>query len=186
MKKTKKKLVIGAVILTAALALTGCKGRQAEEEASIKNSDLFQTMETVDLKGNKVDSDVFTKNKLTLVNVWNKGCTPCIEELPILDKINKEYEGQGVAIKGLYFGFGEDLSTEERTQVEQILEEGQVEYQQLLTSKEMADSEILSNLLGFPTTYFVNEKGEIIHSISGSNDYEGWKLAIEQALEEGA
>lgn len=58
------------------------------------------------LDGNKADSSLFAENKLTLVNVWNVGCTPCVQEIPILDQLNKEYEGKGVAIKGLYYGTG--------------------------------------------------------------------------------
>ena len=71
-------------------------------------------MEIVDLKGEKVVSSIFSENDLTLVNVWNKGCIPCIEELPILDELNNEYKDKGVAIKGLYYGFREGISDEDR------------------------------------------------------------------------
>lgn len=49
-------------------------------------------MKTEDINGNKVDSSIFSKYKLTVVNVWNTGCTPCVGEIPTLDKLNKEYE----------------------------------------------------------------------------------------------
>lgn len=60
-------------------------------------------MQTEDIKGNKVDSSIFSENKLTVINLWNTGCTPCITEIPELDKLNKYYADKGVSIKGLVF-----------------------------------------------------------------------------------
>lgn len=181
MKRFKMKGLIGLVaILSMVLILNGCQTKKGD--GTVLESDLFKTMETVDLKGERVDSSVFEENKLTVVNAWNQGCTPCIEELPILDKLNKEYEGKGISIKGLYYGFEEGISDESREEVNKILSEGNVEYQQLLTSKKMLESETLTNLLAFPATYFVNDKGEIIDFIEGSSDYDGWKARIEKVL----
>lgn len=183
MKRFSMKGFIGLVtILSMVLILNGCQKKKGD--GTEVESDLFKTMETVDLNGESVDSSIFEENKLTVVNVWNEGCTPCIEELPILDKLNKEYEGKGVSIKGLYFGFSEGISDEARKEVESILSGGNIEYQQLLTSKKMLESEELSNIQAFPTTYFVNEKGEIVDFIEGSNDYDGWKERIETVLKE--
>lgn len=60
-------------------------------------------MQTEDIKGNKVDSSIFSENKLTVINLWNTECTPFITEIPELDKLNKYYADKGVSIKGLVF-----------------------------------------------------------------------------------
>lgn len=181
MKRFKMKGLIGLVaILSMVLILNGCQTKKGD--GTVSESDLFKTMETVDLKGERVDSSVFAENKLTVVNAWNQGCTPCVEELPILDKLSNEYKGKGVAIKGLIYDFEEGISDENREEVETILSEGNIGYQQLLASKDMVESETLKNLTAFPTTYFINDKGEIIDSIEGSSDYDGWKARIEELL----
>lgn len=181
MKKLKMKGLLGLMlVLSLTLIISGCNTEKGKGNAL--ESDVFKTMETVDLKGEKVDSSMISENKLTVVNVWNVGCTPCIEELPTLDKLNNEYKDKGVTIKGLYYGFREGISDEDRGEVEQILSEGNIEYQQLLASKDMLESELLKDLAAFPTTYFVNDKGEIIDFIEGSNDYDGWKAKIEEVL----
>lgn len=49
-------------------------------------------MQTTDINGNKVDASTFSDNKLILVNIWSTGCKICIDEILILDKLNKEYK----------------------------------------------------------------------------------------------
>ena len=128
MKKLFTFVLAGAMILSMA----GCSSShsesappvdssagsvQQESAADIQDPDLFKSMETVDLEGNQVDTSVFAENKVTLVNVWNVGCTPCIQELGILDALNKEYEGKGAAIRGLYYSFSSEISEEERSEI---------------------------------------------------------------------
>lgn len=150
--------------------------------AQDEDSSLFKNMETVDLDGNTVDSSIFAENKLTLLNVWNLGCTACIMETPILDQLNNDPAEKGVAIKGLYYNFGTELSDKDRAEIEKILKDANADYQQLLTSKAMDESDTFQNLDAFPTTYFVDSEGNIVKSIAGSDDYEGWKSAIENVL----
>lgn len=181
MKRKSKLFLTGALVLSMGLMLMGCQGKE-DANASLENATLFQTMKTQDLEGKLIDSSAFGENKLTLVNVWNEGCTPCIDELPILDKLNEDFQGKGVAINGLYYAFNEGISDGSKSTVKQILGESDITYPQLLVSKEMAESEELSNLVGFPTTYFVDSEGKIIDSVLGSNDYNGWSAKIEEVL----
>ena len=116
-----------------------------------------------------------------MVNVWNTGCTPCVEEIPILDKLNKEYKDKGVSIKGLLLESTVGLNEEERKTVNEILSKANATYQQILTSQNMLDDETLL-LQAFPTTFFVDKDGKIVDSIEGSNDYDGWKAKIEEVL----
>ena len=38
-------------------------------------------------------------------------------------------------------------------------------------------------LQSFTTTFFVDKDGNIVDSIEGSNDYDGWKAKIDEVLE---
>lgn len=145
---------------------------------------MFKDIETVDLEGNTVDSSVFAKNKVTLVNVWNTGCTPCIQELGILDKLNKEYEGKGVAIRGLYNNSSTEISEEERTEIKEILDAEGAEYPQWQMSQAMLDTDTFQGWSFFPGTFLVDSEGNILEVLEGSKDYEGWKSVIENALKQ--
>lgn len=194
MKKIFTFVLAGAMVLsmvgcsssnpgTTPATNSGTGNTQQEIAADIQDPDLFKSMKTLDLEGNPVDTSAFAENKVTLVNVWNIGCTPCIQELGILDKLNKEYEGKGVAIRGLYNNFSTEISAEERTEIKEILAAEGAEFPQWQLSQDMLDTDTFQGWSFFPGTFLVDSEGNIIDDvIKGSNDYEGWKSVIEDAL----
>ena len=186
MKRSKlvKKLTVVALTMVAIASLAvGCtSSNEGSTNTANSNSKLFKEMKTEDINGNKVDSSIFSKYKLTVVNVWNTGCTPCVDEIPTLDKLNKEYEKKGVSIKGLLLESGVGLNDEEKKTVEDILKKAKSTYQQLTVSEDMLQDKTLI-LQSFPTTFFVDKDGNIVDSIEGSNDYDGWKAKIDEVLE---
>ena len=186
MKRSKlvKKLTVVALTMVAIASLAvGCtSSKEGSTNTANSNSKLFKEMKTEDINGNKVDSSIFSKYKLTVVNVWNTGCTPCVDEIPTLDKLNKEYEKKGVSIKGLLLESGVGLNDEEKKTVEDILKKAKSTYQQLTVSEDMLQDKTLI-LQSFPTTFFVDKDGNIVDSIEGSNDYDGWMAKIDEVLE---
>ena len=186
MKRSKlvKKLTVVALTMVAIASLAvGCtSSKEGSTNTANSNSKLFKEMKTEDINGNKVDSSIFSKYKLTVVNVWNTGCTPCVDEIPTLDKLNKEYEKKGVSLKGLLLESGVGLNDEEKKTVEDILMKAKSTYQQMTVSEDMLQDKTLI-LQAFPTTFFVDKDGNIVDSIEGSNDYDGWKAKIDEVLE---
>ncbi|WP_455542179.1 TlpA family protein disulfide reductase [Intestinibacter sp.] len=179
MNKSKLKRIMAILLsIMAIVSMVGCSNGKSES----LSSQVFKEMKTTDIDGNKVDSSIFSKNKLTLVNLWNTGCTPCIDEIPVLDKLNKEYEKKGVSIKGLLLGIGAGLTEEEKSEAQGILNKSKSSYQQLITSNEMLEDDLFKNLDVFPATLFVDKDGNIVERIDGSSDYEGWKARIESVL----
>ena len=151
---------------------------------SASATDLFTDMSATDLDGNAVDSSIFANNKVTLVNVWNVGCTPCVNEIPELDKLNSEYKGKGAAVYGLYCNLGSGISEDEKNQIDDILKNANASYTQLCMTGTLENNDTLLNLMAFPTTYVVASDGTILDTIEGSKDYEGWKSVIESYLAE--
>lgn len=191
MKKNKlKNLIIAAMLIISTASIVGCGNtgnstsstNQTKSAVEEEKKTLFKNMKTKDLNGNEVTGSIFSQNKLTVVNVWNTGCTPCIDEIPVLDKINNDYKGRDVSLIGLLIPNSTELSTKEENEVKEILEKSKATYNQLVASSEMLKSKTLSNLTAFPTTYFVDKEGNIIDSIEGSGDYNEWKNRIEKVL----
>lgn len=179
MKKTKWT----AFLLSALLVLTFTACGSADSSAS---ESPFAQMETVDLDGNAVDSSVYADRKLTFINTWNIGCTPCIVELPELDQLNKAYAEKGVAVQGLYYNFGEELSEEVRSEIDSILANAKAEYPQLLISEAMMESAVLQELAAFPTTYIVDSQGNLVDTVVGSRSFEDWAAIADELLEKVA
>lgn len=191
--KMKKWAVLSlAAIMMLSFAACGSENDDTSSQtsgsvqSSSKAENPFANMETVDLNDNAVNSSAFAENKLTLVNAWNLGCTPCIEEIPALDKLNKTYADKGVAVKGLYYNFGNKLSDKERTEIAEIMAKAKATYPQLLTSEAMAATDELKEMAAFPTTYFVDSEGNIVYTVQGSRSYEDWAALVDEVLEKAA
>ncbi|MBR6088627.1 MAG: TlpA family protein disulfide reductase [Anaerolineaceae bacterium] len=115
------------------------------------------SFETLDIHGNPVKSgDIFSGHKVTMLNIWATTCTACISEMPELMRLNKEFEAKGGQIVGLVFDAVEDdLITEAR----EITEELNIDFLTLLPNDYLRKT---FDAISYPTTYFVNEKGEIM------------------------
>lgn len=171
------KLAVLALSVLMLLSLAACGGKSGSATEG-----PFATMQTTDIDGNKLDSSVFAENKLTLVNLWNLFCTPCVQEIPELEKVSQELADKGVGVMGLYYTFGEELTEDERTEIGQVLEKANATYTQFVASADMMTSKELKQIDAFPTTFFVDSQGNIVDSVMGSNDFEGWSKAIDKVL----
>ena len=49
-------------------------------------------------------------------------------------------------------------------------------------TKDMVEKDDTLLLQAFPTTFFIDKDGNIVDSIEGSNDYDGWKAKIDEVL----
>ena len=186
-----KTLSIATLLLTGALLFAGCgqtgntTGNTSSTTAGQETATTEQTDSTAQTASDSTAStnDIFT-NKVTLVNVWNVGCTPCVNEIPDLDKINSEYKDKGAAVYGLYGDLGMGISDDEMAQIKDIMSNANASYTQLRMDGTLATNESLLNIMAYPTTYVVGSDGTILDTIEGSKDYEGWKALIDSYLAE--
>ena len=115
------------------------------------------SFETTDTEGNIITSeDLFSSNKITMINIWASWCGPCIRELPELQAISERLKEKNCGVIGLlYDGDGEEaLETAKK-----LMTDNGVSYPVILPP-ENVDS--LFPLEAFPTTYFVDSEGKIV------------------------
>lgn len=178
----KQNILLAAFALTAALTLTACASDKNNTDNASAEKGVFETMETVDLDGNEVDSAIFADRKITFINTWNTGCSPCVQEIPELERLNNDYADKGAAFTGLYYNFGEELDAETRSEIDSILSETGASYRQLLISEKMYEDKTISGIYAFPTTFVVNSEGRILDTLIGAHDYDGWKEIADKYL----
>ena len=115
------------------------------------------SFETLDIHGNPVKSeDIFSGHKVTMLNIWATTCTACISEMPELMRLNKEFEEKGGQIVGLVFDAVEDDLI---TEAQEIASELNIDFVTLLPNDYLRKT---FDAMSYPTTYFLNEKGEIM------------------------
>ncbi len=111
--------------------------------------------ETEDLDGNKVKgSDIFAKNKITMINFWTTWCGNCLNEMADLVEINKRLAEKDVEIIGICIDADTKLEA-----CKAIVEEYKIDFPILLPFEGL---EYVLEIPGFPTSYFVDSEGTIL------------------------
>lgn len=145
----------------------------------------FKKFTAVDLAGNTVTEDIFKDKKLTMINIWATFCRPCINEMPDLALLNKEYDDKDFQVIGIvcdvsYEGDGYSQSLYESAL--DIIEATGADYISLLPSKSL-DMIKLSEVYSVPETIFVDENGEIVgQSFIGSRSLQDWKTIVDSVI----
>ena len=167
--------------------MTPFNGQSAFEQPQTATSDADNvgTFETTDVDGNTYTEKVFSDYDLTLVNAFTTWCSPCVNEMPELEKLYQEMKDQGVGVVGMVL----DSVSEDGTPDDSIVQKAQllkektgVTYPLLIPDKGFLNGRI-SGLQSFPESFFVDKDGNIVSDpIMGSNTFDGWKEAVEKQL----
>lgn len=164
-------------------ASSASPGAAPSSEASIGIMGRFQAQE---LNGATVDQSIFGEYSLTMVNVWATFCKPCINEMPELGEIAKEYEKKGVRIIGIVsdaLNSNGSLSDEQVELAKNIVSKTKADYLHLLPSEDLFG--ILAQITSVPTTFFVDKDGrQVGNAYLGSKSKAKWSSIIDATLEE--
>lgn len=114
------------------------------------------TFTTLDLDGNEVKSEeLFSRSTVTLLNFWQTFCGPCLEEMPELDRLNREYAGKGFQVIGVVC---DAANNEKKIDLAKKIS-GQYTIQTLLLSRSMLTDLIAEST---PTSYFIDSEGKVL------------------------
>lgn len=194
MKKLFAVLLVLAVVFTCFAACGGNKATDGNAQDSVSDEQTTSapvynppfpdfTSKTID--GKDVDQNVFKGNKLTVVNIWGTFCGPCINEMPDLEKLSRDYADKGVSVIGIVADVYDYIKSENNAdkikKAEDIIADAGVTYMNILPSASLNEAR-LNYISTFPTTYFINEKGEIIGEYIGSRTYRDWSTIIDRMI----
>ena len=144
-----------------------------------EGSDL--SFETTDLEGNPVNAQqIFSQNKITMINIWGTTCGPCIKELPELEKMNKEFKEKGGAVVGLV----SDVPVDNNMYLQEaqaIVKDTGVTF---LNLKAWEGFENDLEAVGTPTTYFVDSHGKLVGTPILGAHVDKYKEQMEKLLSE--
>lgn len=153
----------------------------AQTEGAAQSSGI--SFEARDLEGNTVTEAVFADSRLTMVNVWATYCNPCLSEMPELGELAGEYDADEFQIIGVISDVQEGADQEMTVYAATLAEQTGAAYPHLLLNESLFYA-MLSGVSAVPTTFFVDEKGEVLDTVVGAMDKESWKEKIDGLLEE--
>ena len=150
----------------------------SKDEKSIINNFLKEELEDFELSKEKQNiSDLKFKDdegkeisfsdfqdKILLVNFWATWCAPCIKEMPSLDrlkkKINKNFDVIAISVDRDGVKKVKDFFNENKiTNLEEYFD----------TKNSLAKE---MNLIGLPTSFFINKKGDLIGYFQGDLEWD--------------
>ncbi len=186
MKKAGLTVLILSVIL-----LSGCVKTQknqnhdgnGREVSGQEEAPLTVVFEGHDMEGNVVSSDVFSDSKLTMVNVWATYCNPCLREMPELGELAGEYDREDFQIIGIISDVQEGASQKSVDYAADLIETTGADYTHLFLNESLYFG-LLEDVTAVPTTFFIDENGEILDIVVGAMKKTEWEEKIDALLEE--
>lgn len=148
-----------------------------ESEASEKNK-VFGEFKSMTLDGEEVDQEIFGTVDLTMVNLWGTFCGYCIEEMPYLGELHRQYQDQGFQIVGILT----DVTEPNHEEAVNIVETTKADYTHILLSDSIYP---LVAGVPVPTTIFLDKDGNPVgKAYAGAKDKASWEALIKDALEQ--
>jgi len=173
-----KKLLTVLMLIAAATFLFAKDGN--------KTSTQKFAFESVDLDGNKITSDIYSNNKITMINIWGTFCGPCIREMPDLAKLSEENKSKGVEIIGIPIDIIDDwgrVNPSLKSEALMIIDTTGVQYKNVVPTIPMFQT-MLRGIQAVPATFFIDKNGKQIGSVYfGSRSQKDWQKIIDKLLE---
>lgn len=180
-----KKLLCILLSLTMLFLFVSCGGDSQKDDGTSQSGGLLSSFTATTLDGEEVNESIF-EGKITMVNIWATFCTPCIGEMPDLQKLHEDYADKGFQIVGIccdIYKVGDVYDENGINEAKGIVEDTGVKYLNLLPSDDLKAAKI-DSVTSVPETFFVDENGNVIsESYIGSRSYEAWAEIIDSVLE---
>ena len=106
------------------------------------------------LSGPPVSLKDYRGKKTVVVNFWASWCDACQEEIPLLNALQKKYEGQPLVFLGVNAG-------EDARRVEKFVSKTGYAYQILLDREKSVARDL--QVMSLPQTLVISKEGEIIY-----------------------
>ncbi len=139
------------------------------------------------LDGNALPEDLLVKGGITMVNVWATFCNPCLAEMPHLEELNKEFADSGKKFQVV--GVVADVVNEKGEINQELLELAKeivaktgVTYPIVVPGEKLL-SDTLPSVTAFPTSFFLNDTGEVIKTVMGATTKKDWAKIADELLE---
>ena len=158
---------------------------QPQDTSNAGDSTTVGKFETKGVDGKDYTEKVFSDYDLTLVNIFTTWCSPCVNEIPELEKLYEEMKEKGVGVVGVVLDTVGDDGKQDDAAVKKagvLQEKTKASYPFLIPDSTMMNGR-LNGISAFPETFFVDKEGNIVgETYSGSHTLDEWKEIVEKEL----
>lgn len=161
-------------------------GYNAFSQDRIEGIATLGTFETQDVFGERYTQEWFQDYDLTLVNVFATWCSPCVQEMPELEKLRAQYAQAGIklGVVAVVLDGVTDLGVDEDAveRAKTLHDRAGAQFPFLLPD-ETAFNGRLTGIEAVPESFFVDSKGNIVsEAYVGANSLEEWSCIVDEEL----
>lgn len=161
-------------------------GYTAFSEDRIDGVETVGTFSAEDIFGTAYTQELFRDYDLTLVNIFATWCSPCVEEIPELEKLRQQYAQKGIKLGVVAVVM--DVKTTDG------IDEGALDRAKALYERSGAQFPFLipddgnmngrlTGIAAYPESFFVDSNGNIVSEpYVGANSLEGWATVVDTEL----
>lgn len=200
-------LLLCGLLITAAAGCAGSQSSSADQQEQSQNAEETSdteeaasetqigeaskelqpftppvSFEAFTIDGEEMTSDIFSRSRLTMVNVWATYCNPCLREMPGLGELASEYETEDFQLIGIISDVMDGFDEEALENAQYLIRETGASYPHLLLNESLYYG-MLVDVSAVPTTFFFNSEGTLLDTVVGSMEKEDWKEKIDEFLE---
>ena len=120
------------------------------------------------------------RGKVVVLNLWATWCTPCLQEMPTLDRLQRRYKEAGLEV--IPVAIVEDTFSN----MEKWYRKLRIQHLPLRKAQDMVDVAFMAQDGALPTSIVINTQGEVVGKISVAADWFStpFRNAIEGLLKE--
>lgn len=160
-------------------------GTQTEDEAASGQITSLGAFSLEDLAGKQYTQEMFGEYELTMVNVFTTWCTPCVNEIPDLEKLHTQMADSGVNVVGIVLDAIDEKGNKSEETVEKaklLAERTGATYPFLIPDAGGLNGR-LYGIDAVPETFFVDKNGSIVgDTYSGSRSFDAWMEIVTEEL----
>ena len=140
-----------------------------------------------DFSGNTVTKDIFADYDLTMVNLWTTTCGYCIEEMPVLNELRKEFQDDGINFNIISVcmdvGNTDEINDANLKKAQEIIEKAGVEYPNLIPDNVLLEGR-LKGIQAFPESFFVDSEGNVVSEpYVGALPKNHWRVTMNNEID---
>ena len=167
----RKTVLLCVVYIFILLAISGCSGMKPSQKAPDFEITLYQTE-------NYSEDEIyrFTSGKSLpmVLNFWFPSCPPCIAEMPEINSLYHEHKNDidvvGIQLVGL----------DSVDDGKKFVKDTAISY--AVGSDPDGSISVLYGVSGFPTTFFINAKGDVVKTWQGAINADQLKENVDLIL----
>jgi len=115
------------------------------------------------------------RGKAVLVNFWATWCGPCVQEIPSLISLQKEFGPQGLEVIGV------SMDQNGEGPVQKLIEKTGINYPVVMGDAKIARE--FGGVFGIPASFLIDQSGTVRKRFNGWTSHEAFVEDIKQVLQ---